>query len=377
MRLSLAYACLSASVLLLCACGNSTHNPIVCAGTNTCVLQNFVYATTNASQVLVFPVSQNGALQPPMSVPGPANVGGTIAVSPPSRELFIGDHVLDKLSAFVLNGNQYLAAPGSPYPGGSGPGLLEDVTTTPNGNFVYVLGLSATISGFSVAANGSLTAISGSPFSVAPNSVDAVTDASGKFLFAVNASSVSAFTINSATGALSAIGQPVALPGSTLPSPGFAATTPIGNFLYVALTGVNSVAAFSFDTTTGALTAVSGSPFAVGSMPQTLTATSTTIYVMDALDDKISALGWDKTTGALTEIGGSPFDAQGADGGEMATLVGCYLYATRVNNLLSSNTDAVVGFTIDSSGALTPLAGSPFLSSVPLWGGIATSSAPQ
>ena len=137
MRLSPAYACLSASVLLLCACGNSTHNPIVCAGTNTCVLQNFVYATTNASQVLVFPVSQNGALQPPMSVPGPANVGGTIAVSPPSRELFVGDHVLDKVSAFVLNGNQYLAAPGSPYPGGSGPSLLEDVTTTPNGNFVY------------------------------------------------------------------------------------------------------------------------------------------------------------------------------------------------------------------------------------------------
>ena len=45
---------LSASVLLLCACGNSTHNPIVCAGTNTCVLQNFVYATTNASQVLPY-----------------------------------------------------------------------------------------------------------------------------------------------------------------------------------------------------------------------------------------------------------------------------------------------------------------------------------
>ena len=58
------------------------------------------------------------------------------------------------------------------------------------------------------------------------------------------------------------------------------------------------------------------------------------------------------------------------------TLVGRYLYATRVNNLSSSNTDAVVGFTIDSSGALTPLAGSPFLSSVPLWGGIATSVSP-
>jgi len=120
-----------------------------------------------------------------------------------------------------------------------------------------------------------------------------------------------------------------------------------------------------------------GSPFPVGSMPQTLTATSTTIYVMDALDAKISALAWDKTTGALAEIGGSPFDAQGASGGEMATLVGRYLYVTRVNNLISPNSDAIVGFTIDSSGALTPLAGSPFPSNVPLWGGLATSAAPQ
>jgi 6-phosphogluconolactonase (cycloisomerase 2 family) len=377
MRLSSACAYLVASVLLLSGCGNSTHNPIVCAGTDTCVLQNFVYATTAASQVLVFPVTQNGALQTPTSLPGPAISGGTIAISPPSRELFVGDHVLNELSAFLLSGNQYLAAPGSPYPGGSGPASLESVATTPNGKFVYVVGLSGTISGFSIMPNGSLSVISGSPFPVAPNSVDAVIDASSKFLFAVSPSSVSAFTINPATGALSAVGQAVPLPGSTLPSPGFSATTPVGNFIYVPLTGANSVAAFSFDMTTGALTAVPGSPFPVGSMPQTLTATSTTIYVMDALDAKISALAWDKTTGALAEIGGSPFDAQGASGGEMATLVGRYLYVTRVNNLISPNSDAIVGFTIDSSGALTPLAGSPFPSNVPLWGGLATSAAPQ
>ena len=377
MRLSPAYVCLVGSVLLLGSCGNSNHNPIVCASANTCVLQNFVYASTGARQVLIFPVSQNGALQPPTSLPGPAIVGGSIAISPPSRELFVGDHILDKVAAFVLNGNQYLAAPGSPYPGGSGTNLLEAVTTTPDGKYVYVLGLSGTISAFSIASNGSLTAISGSPFSVAPNSVDALTDSSGKFLFAVSASSVSAFTISPTSGALSAVGQAVPLPGSTLPSLEFAATTPTGNFLYVPLTAGNSVAAFSFDMTTGALTAIPGSPFPVASMPQTVTATPTTIYVMRSLDNKISAFAWDKTTGTLTEIGGSPFDSQGASGGGMATLSGHYLYATRVNNLISPNTDAIVGFTIDSSGALTPIPGSPFPSGVPLWGDVLTSAAVQ
>lgn len=378
MRPSTAYVCVVGSVLLLGACGNSKH-PIVCSGTDVCVIQNFVYATTAASQVLVFPVNQNGTLQPPTSVPGPAIVGGSIAISPPSRELFVGDHVLDILSAFVLNGNQYLTAPGSPYPGGSGPSSLEAVTTTPDGHYVYVLGLNGTITGFSIANNGSLTSISGSPFSVSPNSVDAVTDFAGKFLFAVNASSVSAFTINSTNGVLSAIGQPIPLPGSTLPSVGFAATSPGANFLYVPLTAANSVAAFSFDTTTGALTAVPGSPFAAGSAPLSLTTTSSTVYVMNSLlaNNTISAFAWDKTTGALTEIGGSPFDSQGASGGNMATLNGLYLYATHVNNLSSPNSDGIVGFSIASSGALTPLPGSPFPSGVPLSGDVLTSGAIQ
>jgi 6-phosphogluconolactonase len=341
------------------------------------VLQSFVYASTSASQVLIFPVSQNGALQPPTPIPGPAIVGGTLAISPPSRELFVGDHVLDQVSAFVLNGDQYLAAPGSPYPGGSGPSSLEAVTITPNGKFLYVLGLSGTISAFSIANNGSLIAISGSPVSVAPNSVEAVIDASSKLLFVVNPFSISAFTIDSTTGALSAVGQPVALPATALPTPGFAATTPIGNFLYVPLSAVSSVAAFSFDMTTGALTAVPGSPFPVGSMPQSLTATSTTIYVMGSLDNKISAFAWDNSTGALSEIGGSPFDSQGVSGGDMATLSGRYLYASRVNNLILPTTDAIVGFTIDTSGALSPIPGSPFVSSVPLSGDVLTSAAVQ
>jgi len=346
----------------------------VCAGANTCVLQNFVYATTNAGQVLVFPVSQNGALQPPTSVPGSPIVGGNIAISPQSRELFVADHVLNTLSAFVLSGSQYLVAPGSPYPLGSATGFLGGITITPDGRFVYAVGLSGTISGFSISGNGSLAVISGSPFSVPLGSVEAVTDSGGKFLFVVNSSSVSAFTIDSITGALTAAGQPVALPASILTTTESAATSPTGNFLYVALTQGNSVAAFSFDSTTGALTAVPRSPFAVGSGPNTLTMTPTTLYVMDSLDGRISALAWDKATGALTEVSGSPFPAEGTSG-DMATLIGQYLYATRLS--LSPSSDAIAAFTIDSSGGLSPLAGSPFPAGVPLSGGIATSAAPQ
>jgi hypothetical protein len=60
MRLSPVYLYLAGSALLLSGCGTSNH--IGCSGTDACVEQSFVYATTNAGQVLIFPMAQNGTL---------------------------------------------------------------------------------------------------------------------------------------------------------------------------------------------------------------------------------------------------------------------------------------------------------------------------
>src|SRR5438270_13876314 len=58
MRLSPVYLYLAGSALLLSGCGTSNH--IGCSGTDACVAQSFVYATTHAGQVLIFPAVQNG-----------------------------------------------------------------------------------------------------------------------------------------------------------------------------------------------------------------------------------------------------------------------------------------------------------------------------
>jgi 6-phosphogluconolactonase (cycloisomerase 2 family) len=285
-----------------------------------------------------------------------------IAVSPSSHELLVSDHVTYALYGFNENtANQYSPAPVSPYSLTSSTGLLESIAIRPDGKFVYVVGLSGGIDGLAVVGDGSVAAITGSPFPVATGSVEAITDSSGKFLFVVNSSTVSVFTIDRTTGSLSAAGSPVPLPTATLATPGMAITTPgPGNFLYIALTGAKSVAAFSFDTT-GTLTPVSGSPFAVGSAPLTVTATAQAVYVMNAFDNTISALAWDRGTGQLAPISGSPFDAQGGLG-EMAPLNGQYLYAAGPN--------AIAAFSISSSGALTPLSGSPFPAGAQLKGAL-------
>jgi len=116
-----------------------------------------------------------------------------------------------------------------------------------------------------------LSPVPGSPFAAGlfPDSV--AVDSSGKFAYVGDLfGGVSAYTIDSTTGALSLVtGSPFAA-GS---GPRSVAVDPSGKFTYVAnqcgvtCTVNGNVSAYTIDSTTGALTPVSGSPFAAGSFP--------------------------------------------------------------------------------------------------------------
>ena len=361
----------AAALGLLCTlagCGSAAH-PTPCAATGgTCVLQHFVFATTNANQVLLFPLQQNGALGAPNVLQPAPSVPLGIAISPPSRELFVADHGADTLYAYIPGSNAYTSAPGSPYALGSNAGPLESVTATDDGKFVYIVGLSGGIFGFSIGSNGQLTPIAGSPFAAPSQLVGSVTDKSDKLMFAMSGTSISVFTIDASSGALTLSVPSFPLTGTNLATVGMAATTP-GNFLYVALSGANAVGAYSFDASTGALTQVSGSPFPAGRTPLSLTATANALYVANTQDQTISGFAWDSTTGVLTQISGSPFVA-GSVGGMMATFSGQYLYVPSIQHVSSPQVNAILGFSIASSGTLTPIAGSQFSSNASLNGGL-------
>jgi 6-phosphogluconolactonase (cycloisomerase 2 family) len=71
---------------------------------------------------------------------------------------------------------------------------------------------SNSISAFTINANtGALTAISGSPFAAGASPQSVTVDSSGKFAYVANFNSnnVSVFTINPSTGALTSVGSPV------------------------------------------------------------------------------------------------------------------------------------------------------------------------
>jgi DNA-binding beta-propeller fold protein YncE len=228
---------------------------------------------------------------------------------------------------------------------------------TPAGTFLYAVG-STGLLGYSIApATGVLTALTGSPFTASAGAPDGssgmLIDRTGKFLYvpAKSAAQILGFSIGS-SGALSPLaGSPFSLGTAT----GTVAYAPIldpsSKFLFVPSnvttgTPMPGLSAFTIDSTSGALTAVAGSPYPISSFG--LAVDPATKYLYATGTNAIHAFTI-ATSGALTEITGSPF----ASGGQNpVTLVvnpaGTTLY---VGN--NGTTTTVNAFSIGANGALT------------------------
>ena len=94
-------------------------------------------------------------------------------------------------------------------------------------------------------------------------------------------------------------------------------------FVYVANSGSNNVSAYTIDGATGALTAVPGSPFPADAGPFSVTVdpTGQFLYVanLNPSSNNVSAYTIDGATGALTTVPGSPFPAGTSPRGIAAT----------------------------------------------------------
>lgn len=201
----------------------------------------------------------------------------------------------------------------------------------------------------------------------------------GTFLYVndnVNAANtVSAFSIDQATGLLTLVaGSPFVTGGAG--GGGFFAANNIAvasnkNLLFVSNPGSSTIAVFSVNPNTGVLTAVAGSPFAGGGNM----GSSGALEVNQAGD--LLLVGNDGSNniavfavaanGALTAVAGSPFAANHSNG--------VLTYGTRVDGMrLNGNgsvlyvtgaSSGVVGaFNVAGNGALTALVASPFASPI-------------
>ena len=245
-------------------------------------------------------------------------------------------------------------------------------------NFVFtdddVLGPN-TVSAFSVAPNGVLTAIPGSPFPTGGTGIGgglfaanrlAVSNV-GNLLYVSNSGSndVSAFSINPNTGGLAVIS------GSPFPTGGFAtfrgislAATPNNQFLMAANGGSNNITVFSIGAN-GALSPIPGSPFAVGGLPDGIKVSPNGQLLAVALPlNAAVAIFQIGPTGAITAVPGSPFP-QGGNGRVAGVDINCGSNPLFAGEATLATTIVDV-FNIAANGSLTPIPGSPFTPGVGL-----------
>jgi 6-phosphogluconolactonase len=334
--------------------------------------------------------------------------GGTVACPAERPEALFAESA-GEIQTFLLNTTGILGAPTGTASGPNAP--IPAMAISPSAQFLYAADpQNSQIDGYSINVSGALAPSQGSPFAGAnSNAVQLTVDSSGQFLLESDTSggSLEMFSINSTTGALSAVsGSPFSSTGSF---PGSAAFTPSGNFLYVvdgsgqagfggvsaysvnangSLTPVNGeltlnggaidiamyftgqllyvsqnngIASFTIDSSTGALSQISAGTLAAANNPVQLALDQSGpfLYVANGGDGTIGAYAINGTTGALSPVAGSPFPAvpPPSAGGiaEFSIALdpsGQFLYACE--------SGAIVEFSIDqTSGALTSLGTDP------------------
>jgi 6-phosphogluconolactonase len=236
----------------------------------------------------------------------------------------------------------------------------DDNVNTGEGNSVN------TVSGFLVSANGSLSAISGSPFvtggsgggnNIDPNEIAVASLRGTSYLYAANDGSgtLAGFHINATTVALTAVpGSPFLADGA--PGGDYSlAVSPDGKLLFATEENVTVIHVYAIDATTGALNQLPGSPYNVGANSQGLKVTANGKFLLagEASPNAVAVYAI-SYSGRLTPVSGSPF---AASGGAYAVDSDC---ASSLAFVVNAGSPLIDVYSIASNGNLTPVAGEPF-----------------
>jgi len=288
------------------------------------------------------------------------------------------------VSAFTVNlTDGTLTANGSSVPTGLAPSAIA---ITPDGTAAFVANSSAnTVSSYTVNSDGTLKLATGSQ-TVGMTPVSLAIDPGGKFLFVANqgtfsdpsSGSISVFSIQG-TGLTEVAGSPfsTATAGVTTGTgPASIAVTPSGTFLYVANRFTNTVSAFSYDSSSGLLSAVANSPYAAENAPTAVAVSrdGNYLYVANSGSNNVSAFAICAVAsascltpdGTLTPVSGSPF---------AAGLAPVYIAVNPVENgvyVVDQQSNQISQFTFSpGTGALSPLSPATIATgATPVWAAV-------
>jgi len=274
----------------------------------------FVYLhDSETDQVHAYQLGKKGELTPLAGSPfaGPGGGGGcggqcqTLAYDKRRKALFASSPAGITVWSVAKDGSLSVV-PGSPFNSASGAGDLSGTSAVKRGKrvFLYVADFNGPLLGFEVTPTGSLVELPGSPFVglVGPTGVAAVKDK----LFVVDelASEVASFKIEKDGSLTPAPGSPVA--PAAVEFIYSASPDRKAKFLYVADDGL-SVHSFRIDKKSGALAEVTGSPVGVdfGLPASGASVSKRYIFVPEFEGFGVDVLAFrvDKKTGLPVELG--------------------------------------------------------------------------
>ena len=128
-------------------------------------------------------------------------------------------------------------------------------------------------------------------------------------------------------------------------------------YAYVAMSLSDSISAFSIDPESGALTAVAGITLRADTQPRSIAIVPSGKFayvVGDYIHKGVYAYSINASTGALTAVPGLPFYAHATYRWITVDPSGRFVY------VVSSEAGDISAFSIGTTGALSPLIGSPF-----------------
>ena len=253
---------------------------------------------------------------------GTLTLSNSVALSVPTRKLaavernlyVIPDPTANTAELFVFSIDPITAALTQlTSPKVTLPGVPHDLAIAPSGSWLGVTfdgNSGGEIEGMLRSPNGGAAGLQqGSPTSTGGDSPQGIRlTPDGKFVLVVNqgTSNLSIFSLDSTTGALAAV------PGSPFASgsaPGPVAIDPSGKFVFVGDTGGNSLSAYTSDAA-GSLTPVTGTPIPLGgnAQPSSIAVDPAGKFVyVSIVPQEIAGFALDASTGVLTPVTGSPF----------------------------------------------------------------------
>jgi len=290
--------------------------------------KKFLYAINAlGNSISIFNVNSSDGTLTLSATPTPAGNGADAAVIDPTGSyLLVTNTFTNDVSVFSINATTgALTLTGTPVLANTGP---SEILFTHSGKFVYVSNpIIGMVTGFSF-SNGVLTPVPNSPVLSGAGAFGLAVDGSDSFLYVANPSAnnpppytttvgnISGFSIDPNSGALTPVlGSPFVATNGTGPT--VIAVDPTSKFVYATTAGSSfSIWCFTINPTNGQLSAATSSPFSVaaGNLFALFDPSGNYLYIGNQTANGIEGYTYNGSTGAVTAISGSPFSTGVAPG---------------------------------------------------------------